>query len=159
MLIRRDMRLEAGGAAHTCLDSLFLLGRSVCRRSHSDNLQYTGLILCAVVVDFFAVMNDEAAGWNGLKAGRIILRTGIHPPCSRKYVNVTIVRMEMWTAVMMGKPLLKNHVKPGLRRIAQQHRCLSAGIRIRNPFDIFGKLYRNRFWIEIRGIRNTNPHK
>src|SRR5262245_50646493 len=115
---------------HGCPTGLFFFGGSVGRRSHTHNLQHARLVLRAVVVYFFGIVDDETARWDGLEAGRIVFRTGIHPPRSGKDGYVTVVRMEMRTAVMMRKPLLQNHITAGLGRIAQQYGCLSAGIRI-----------------------------
>ena len=89
---------------------LFLFGRCIGRRSNTHDLEQTLFVFCAVVMDLFSVMDDEASRRNRFGVFHIVFGTRIDPPRSRQHRDVTVVRMKMGATVVMREPLLKNDV-------------------------------------------------
>src|ERR1051326_9461052 len=104
---------------HDRLRTLLLFCGYRLRGAHSYNLQDAGLIFGAVVVDLFRVMRHVTARRNGCSVFHIVLRTGLDPPGSLDYIDVTVILMKMRTAIMMWQPLLQNDIQARLVGIAQ----------------------------------------
>src|SRR5258706_14849750 len=98
--------------------TLLLLSGSRLGRPHSHDLQQAFAILGAVVMDLLAEVSDEAACWNGLGAGRIVVRAGPNPPRSRDHGDEPVIGVGMRHAHVPGRPLGKDDVQTGFRRIA-----------------------------------------
>src|SRR5207249_4601712 len=88
------------------LIDLLSFGGRRSRGPHSDDLQHAWFVFGAVVMDFFSVVYDEASGWNGFEPSRIVFRASVDPPRPRQHRDVTVIRMKMWTTVVVRQPLL-----------------------------------------------------
>src|SRR5262245_18046252 len=102
-------------------------------------------------MDLASIVNNVAARWNRLHSSRIIIRSGVNPPSALEDRNVTIVRMKVWTAVLVRQPLGQDDVEARLGRIARQNSRLRSS-RAGNPLDFFWKRNFDRLWIKIGGL-------
>src|SRR6516164_10105018 len=77
-------------------------------------------------------------------------RSAAHPPRPAQHGDEPVVGMEVRPAEMVAlEPLVEHDVKPGLRRVAHEHRVLRAGGAWRIPFDLVGKFVGERRGIEL----------
>src|SRR6267142_2344150 len=106
-----------------------------------------------------SIVRDETARRNGFHALQIVFGARVNPPGSRYDGDEAVIRMKVGAAVVMRQPLLENHVKAWLGRVADQHRHFRTGCGVDSPLDFLGKLDRNRLEVELSGSRESERHE
>jgi hypothetical protein len=85
------------------------------------------------------LVEDVAAGLHGDRAIGIVLRASAEPPCAFEHDEEPIGRVEVRAAHVAGQPTQLNHVRPGLRRIAEQDRLLVRASLVAHELDVRGR--------------------
>ena len=105
-------------------------------RTHPPDLDHGRLLLRAVVVDRTGLVKHVAACGHGHGALGIVFLTRADPPRARDHHEEAIVRVEVRTAHVAGKPPQSDHVRTGLLRIAKQHGRLLRASCVLHPLDV-----------------------